>query len=738
LIAISRARRIPINWDATTDQLAAYLRDRLVEPGILGDTIQRLSGAEGRLLVEIHDAGGVLPRAYVETRHGPVRPFRPWRAGDPRRPWEAPASPTEHLYYMGLVFACDDDLVLPDELGAYLAACPLTLVVPALDSRHPRATPSVDLAPGSDSGASVYPSPNTGAAYAAIHDVAMLLATLDRHDVRPIAGPVAWLPPRALAFWGARCAVVPGNPNARSEARTHRRRWLHFLAEGGHLAIARHGPVGLIGMVGALLKPTIAGHVWLDQPPDAQWQALVAALTPLDVVRWRALRLPGHALPIPPDLLVGTVIRELAREPFADAEAFAARLRTRDAEIRARLPALDDDAALTGVVAEIVQGPLAWLGISAPALGGTFALSPNAVYWPELQPLPALPPPEPWRAHLAGGSDPQDAPDALVLSRPASSPPVPGHRYWLEVSGSLSAGPPGGRLTYRITASTFTAALHRGHALPALATGIAAALDRPLNRFEQGAIRSWADAAGGARVHLLPVLEVLDPAVIQRIAAHSRRRPLIRRTLSPRAAVVDPARLPVIARRLGAILGASPDVPRPPDARSPDTPPGEAAAQHLWLAARVYQAIGRWTPLPARLPEAAFDQLAAGLSPAARAAADGWAEAVVADLARVIDGWPAYPAWADAPDPGEDRGEPSPGALADPLATLREAVDTGQPVEIDYYTAGRGERSRRVVEPFRVEWRGRTPYFVGWCRHAQGERVFRVDRILGMRWAPSM
>jgi len=151
LIAIARARRIPINWDATSDQLAAYLGDRLAKPGILDD-----------------------------------------------------------------------------------------------------------------------------------------LATLDRHDVRPCAGPIAWLPPSALAFWGARCATLPGNPNARSEARTHRRRWLHFLAAGARLPIQQCEAVGLVGPVGPLLKPTLAGHVWLDQPPETPWQALVAALTPPDAVCWRA------------------------------------------------------------------------------------------------------------------------------------------------------------------------------------------------------------------------------------------------------------------------------------------------------------------------------------------------------------------------------------------------------------------------------------------------------------------
>lgn len=63
------------------------------------------------------------------------------------------------------------------------------------------------------------------------------------------------------------------------------------------------------------------------------------------------------------------------------------------------------------------------------------------------------------------------------------------------------------------------------------------------------------------------------------------------------------------------------------------------------------------------------------------------------------------------------------------LDTLRAAVADGQAVEIDYYTYGRDERTRRVVDPYQVftaegEW-----YLAGWCHRADAERRFRVDRI---------
>lgn len=65
----------------------------------------------------------------------------------------------------------------------------------------------------------------------------------------------------------------------------------------------------------------------------------------------------------------------------------------------------------------------------------------------------------------------------------------------------------------------------------------------------------------------------------------------------------------------------------------------------------------------------------------------------------------------------------------DTLALLRTAVVERHPVEIEYYAFGRDELTHRVIEPAKVfadqgQW-----YVSGHCRLADGERVFRVDRI---------
>ena len=63
------------------------------------------------------------------------------------------------------------------------------------------------------------------------------------------------------------------------------------------------------------------------------------------------------------------------------------------------------------------------------------------------------------------------------------------------------------------------------------------------------------------------------------------------------------------------------------------------------------------------------------------------------------------------------------------LAAVRDAVDDQAQVEIDYLSAWRDERSRRVVDPWGVFAERGHWYLVGWCHQADGERRFRVDRI---------
>jgi proteasome accessory factor C len=68
-------------------------------------------------------------------------------------------------------------------------------------------------------------------------------------------------------------------------------------------------------------------------------------------------------------------------------------------------------------------------------------------------------------------------------------------------------------------------------------------------------------------------------------------------------------------------------------------------------------------------------------------------------------------------------------AEPDVLARLRQAIEQRRRVELDYYTFGRDERTRRTVDPHRVYADQGQWYLAAYCHLVEGDRLFRVDRI---------
>jgi predicted DNA-binding transcriptional regulator YafY len=65
-------------------------------------------------------------------------------------------------------------------------------------------------------------------------------------------------------------------------------------------------------------------------------------------------------------------------------------------------------------------------------------------------------------------------------------------------------------------------------------------------------------------------------------------------------------------------------------------------------------------------------------------------------------------------------------------ADIRSALAAGRRVHLRYYVPGRDEATERDVDPMRLlVVEGRT-YLEGWCRRAEGVRLFRLDRILSL------
>jgi len=69
----------------------------------------------------------------------------------------------------------------------------------------------------------------------------------------------------------------------------------------------------------------------------------------------------------------------------------------------------------------------------------------------------------------------------------------------------------------------------------------------------------------------------------------------------------------------------------------------------------------------------------------------------------------------------------------DHLQQLRDALDDRAQIEIDYYSSARDEMTTRVVDPVRVFHALGAWYLAAWCHRAQGDRLFRVDRVRAVR-----
>jgi len=61
---------------------------------------------------------------------------------------------------------------------------------------------------------------------------------------------------------------------------------------------------------------------------------------------------------------------------------------------------------------------------------------------------------------------------------------------------------------------------------------------------------------------------------------------------------------------------------------------------------------------------------------------------------------------------------------------LRDAIAKRQVVSLDYYSHGRDTRTHRDIEPLALRAEKGAWYVSAWCRLAQGERRFRLDRMV--------
>lgn len=105
----------------------------------------------------------------------------------------------------------------------------------------------------------------------------------------------------------------------------------------------------------------------------------------------------------------------------------------------------------------------------------------------------------------------------------------------------------------------------------------------------------------------------------------------------------------------------------------------------------------------------------------------------IVDLPGMVDPTAAHAAIAklEAAISGGAPAAPSvgPPEEAPAVTTVRSAVAAGRALRLEYYSASRDVVSTRVVDPIRIVAVDDNSYLQGWCREAEGVRLFRFDRI---------
>lgn len=67
------------------------------------------------------------------------------------------------------------------------------------------------------------------------------------------------------------------------------------------------------------------------------------------------------------------------------------------------------------------------------------------------------------------------------------------------------------------------------------------------------------------------------------------------------------------------------------------------------------------------------------------------------------------------------------------LPVVREALESGRRVHLDYYVPGRDETTQRDVDPMRLLFVDGRGYLEGWCRRVEAVRLFRLDRVVAIQ-----
>jgi hypothetical protein len=312
--ALARNHGLPFNNRRQRDLIASRLFRDLCENRCLRHAYRRLTSEARDALRTLLAAGGTLAATVFRALFGTIRPYRPW--ADPLKPWQAPLSVAERLWYLGFIGRDGEQIALCAEVVSLLPPLPIGLP-------HGPCPPL----------------PATAAEKPLLEDLAVFVGSLAMLQGKQGRG--GWLSPRILKTLNRRLRLSDTTAApSRSELHTGRLRFLHYLALVS----------GLITPLGKRLLPAAEAWDWFAQPPSAQFQCLREAVRHDLASRdrqWDRFRFPSVSRAQWEMLLAE--LDALSPGDYG-LRPFIKRLRLRD-------PLLTADTVLS-----LLRGPLTWLG----------------------------------------------------------------------------------------------------------------------------------------------------------------------------------------------------------------------------------------------------------------------------------------------------------------------------------------------------------------------------------------
>jgi len=534
------------------EALAEYLTLTLARRETIERAWAKLSPLERDALLKIVAEGGRGKAYLLQREFGEIRRFGPGSLVR-NKPWLAPASPLERLWYLGLVQRAFD--VLGDYRGEIL------FIPPEIMQHLPRAEA---VRPTFALEEVAAPANVADAGRAIVWDTFALISFLRRED--GCAAPGGYL---AIADWkhvNAHFVVPEDLSRRRHEREVPRLHFLHHLAQRAGLVKLENerlepGPNVLGWLKSAPVeRQRFLFHIWRD---DKSWNEL-----------WHveSLRCEETGWRNDPVLARRKIVEHLGKcrvETWLSLAGFIAAVKQADPEFQRpdgdydrwhiRDAATNDylkgfkswDAVEGALIAHLIGKPLHWLGIvaigrAAPAGPVTaFRITRRGAACLGLALLEEVEP-EPARMAVQGDFEVLVPEDAALIDR-YHLERIAHLKRWDRVS------------TYVITRESVQRALRGGSEIERIVAFLERVSGKPLPANVAYTLREWGAKFGEVVLRRAELLQTRDEQLLQELQAQPELAAYLDEILAPTLVLVKPGQLAVLLERLEG-LGYMPRV----------------------------------------------------------------------------------------------------------------------------------------------------------------------------------